>query len=377
MPRSPRNRIWQRSDGRFTVVAERRPERGDFRARAWFKGYRPTHESTQTEEGALHAARAIWEAYCRGDFGGRADAPPATVGELLDRVEEREDLSRATRGSYGRVVKLLVDHLGDERTLRTVNPNDVKRWLDSLTCSEISRATYLRTIKAVFRWAGKQGWMERDPCKGNTIKVRHVMRPWLEHSEWEPFLEACSAGHRVRAVFVLETGLRAGELVHARWEWVQGSLGRRSIRVDHDPETGFRPKWGQARAVPLSKRAEETLESARELWPEGSFIFADRLLSHPNFARANRGACAKAGVTRVDFHGLRRSAGARWLELGFDLLEVSRLLGHQSVTTTERWYAGISPGRLARRFDIVDAADEAMRSGEVLPFRGARKDTEG
>ena len=61
-----------------------------------------------------------------------------------------------------------------------------------------------------------------------------------------------------------------------------------------------------------------------------------------------------------------------WLELGFDLLEVSRLLGHQSVTTTERWYAGISPGRLARRFDLVDAAEEALRAGEVLPFRSPR-----
>ena len=60
--------------------------------------------------------------------------------------------------------------------------------------------------------------------------------------------------------------------------------------------------------------------------------------------------------------------GSQWLALGFELVEVSRLLGHQELSTTARWCMGIPPGRLASRFDLVDGAREAEQTGKAVAF---------
>ena len=75
------------------------------------------------------------------------------------------------------------------------------------------------------------------------------------------------------------------------------------------------------------------------------------------------------GVTDTDTHGLWRTAGAVWLAAGLDIYRVSRLLGHQSVTTTERAYAGLADGHLAAAMDLVDARG-------ALPVVGAAPKTD-
>jgi integrase len=39
----------------------------------------------------------------------------------------------------------------------------------------------------------------------------------------------------------------------------------------------------------------------------------------------------------LHFHDLRREAGSRWLEGGINLLTVSKMLGHASVSMTDRY----------------------------------------
>ena len=67
--------------------------------------------------------------------------------------------------------------------------------------------------------------------------------------------------------------------------------------------------------------------------PSG-FVFSDSGLCSANFALENRLACHWVELTQVDFQGLRRTAGARWLELGIALHDVSRLLGRSETTNT-------------------------------------------
>lgn len=364
--------VFRRSGGGFSVIAERRRDRPTFRVRAWFEGHRRHQEEQPTEARAVAAAEAIWNAFCDGQLSDNLIIPPDTLDELVERFVARGDLSPSTRRSYERCLRLFVTFTGPDRHPASVSRSDVHRWITSLTCKPVSRASYLRQLRACLHWAIRQGFLQKDPCENFRIKVEHTMRSWLEYRDWERFLEACSKAHQIRAAFALETGLRAGEIASARWSWLQGSIGRPSIRIGHDPITGFTPKWGNARAVPLSKKAQEMLEAARRTWGETGFIFASERLASPNFARENRLACDRAGLPRVDFHGLRRSAGARWLELGFELIEVSRLLGHRSITTTDKWYAGISTGRLASRFDLVDRLTQRDDQDNVVVLRRER-----
>lgn len=377
MPRAPKNSVFRKSDGRFNVVVDRRQDHTSFRIRAWFTGDRANSEAATAESDAIRAAENIWEAYRKGLLKKKA-VEPVNLRELLGLFLERSDLTKKTKGSYERAIRPFLDSAGEERSLRTLAENDIVVWISELTCKEVSKATYLRTLRAFFNWTVEQGWMEANPTLELSIKSRPSMRPWLRHDEWEEFLAACSPAHRIRSKFCLETGLRETEICCARWVWLHAVIGRPAIRVAEDPDTGFVPKWGQPRAVPLSAKAQEALDEAKEMWGPDGFIFSEHLITSPNFARENRKACEKANVTKTDFHGLRRSAGARWLELGIPLHDVSKLLGHRDITTTMRWYAGISDAHLARCMDTVDDADRNPVKN-VVPWirRGGKKQGTG
>lgn len=63
-----------------------------------------------------------------------------------------------------------------------------------------------------------------------------------------------------------------------------------------------------------------------------------------------------AGVTDCRPHRIRDAFAVRMLQLGVPIYEVSKLLGHSSVTMTEKWYAKWTPGRLRALEDTLNAA---------------------
>ncbi|MFT6957086.1 MAG: integrase [Halieaceae bacterium] len=48
-----------------------------------------------------------------------------------------------------------------------------------------------------------------------------------------------------------------------------------------------------------------------------------------------------AGLQPTGFHGLRRTFGSKLISNGVNSLRVARLMGHSSVTVTERHYIGL------------------------------------
>lgn len=357
-----RGALWSEGDGKFRVAIYYRAARDSFRVVAGFVGDRQAEETHGGREVAIEAALRIWHAYESGVIEA-ADSPPVTVGELAERVENKPGLRPATRATYRKAWRLLAQAVGAETVAARVKRRDVEAFLSAYSDRPVNAASFLRNLRAGWRWAVAQGWVAQDPTAGISVSVARAMGSWLPFGEWPALLAACSEGHRVRAGFVLETGLRAGEVAAARWSWVQGEVGRRAIVVAPDATTGFVPKWGTARAAPLTARAEEWLAAAGAKWGREGFIFSADGLSEPNFARDTAIAVTRAGVTKVTFHGLRRSAGAHWLDCGVSLLHVSRLLGHSTTRVTEQWYAGVADASLAGAMGLVEEAE--ARSGQL------------
>lgn len=369
MPRvSDRIRL-RHDDGNFRVTVFARKDHDSFRIEYGSRGDRPKSQNTTSEEQAFQLAGAIWAAWLAGEIAAPVKAPE-TADELKVALCERDGLSIDTKRSYNGVWKLLLDVIGPKRSPKKIYPSDVKVMLSKVEGN--TRDSYLRTLRATFGYAVSQGWIVGNPTEGMPFVGVHKLGPWLPFVEWPRYLSACSEDHEIRSGFVLETGLRAGELAAARDVWIVGDIGRRQIKIESDPVTGFEPKGGP-RSVPLTDRAEHWLARARKRWGPGFIFSASGLATTNHFARATADAVKLAGVTATDFHGLRRSCGAHWLDCGLQMYEVSRLLGHADITTTQRWYAALSDSTLVAAIAHVEAARKSVAPVATVTVIGSAK----
>lgn len=370
MPRASTRLRWERTDGRFRVVVFARQDHASYRVEFGFRGDRPASRSAADEPEAVAIASGIWNAY----QGGEIDAPvtaPATMGEMIDIIAEQPEHSLKTRKGYRQTWEQFAAFIG-ERAPHRIFPMDVGAFLARY--SGATRDRYLRELRAGLNYALREKWIVENPCANERQQHKRVMGPFLPVEEWPTYFAGCTPAHRIRSEAVCESGLRAGELAAMRLDWLRGMLRQKSIAIAEDPRSNFVPKWGMARAVPLTKRGMEVIDEAIAMWGAArgeDFVFsADGLSALGNLSAETREACARSGCTTTTFHGLRRSYGAAMLERGVSMHELSRLLGHRDERTTSQWYAGMTDRHLGA---VVARADEARAERGVTSIRSAKR----
>jgi integrase len=143
----------------------------------------------------------------------------------------------------------------------------------------------------------------------------------------------------------LNTGCRKQELLGLEW---------RNVDFDNNLILLEKTKNGTRRSVHLNSICRAVLIRRMgvraELCPDTPWVFFHGTpVTHVNVGGRVKNvktpfatACKKAGIDDVHIHDLRHTATS-WLVMeGVPLLEVSRLLGHKSITQTER-YAHLTP----------------------------------
>jgi integrase len=114
----------------------------------------------------------------------------------------------------------------------------------------------------------------------------------------------------------------------------------------------FKTKGNAERRVPLVGDALKTLRRMKAASDGTGYVFTDRrgLPIKPNrISTRFSDMAAKAGLpSRVTFHSLRHTCGA-WLSMkGVPMRVIQAILGHSSISVTER-YSHLAP-------DTLDAA---------------------
>ncbi len=142
-------------------------------------------------------------------------------------------------------------------------------------------------------------------------------------------------------VFVSLTGLRLGEVVNLKWNYVD--LTESSITIG---SSNFMTKVKKVRIVPLSEKAKRIL---RKYIPKvysvdgNNFVFCKddgMQFSSDYVSKSFKRACRKAGLNeQLHFHSLRISFGSELVRKGVSLFQVQQILGHSNPSTTQRYYA--------------------------------------
>jgi integrase/recombinase XerC len=267
------------------------------------------------------------------------------------RVER--GLSPHTLRAYGSELRRLATFLADRRggadPLCSASLAELRAYLGSRpNCSHATSARRVAALRGFFRYLVREELREDDPSSrlAGPKVPRHLPR-FLQVDEASELVEnpTQQGWYRLRNLALLElaygAGLRASELA---------ALDRGDLDLREALVLVREGKGRKQRRVPFGPPAVQALQrwlAERDL-PLEHPLFLNRhegRLSVRAIHRIVRDAGVNNGVMGVHPHALRHSFATHLLSEGADLRSIQELLGHASLSTTQR-YTHISTEQL-------------------------------
>ena len=161
-----------------------------------------------------------------------------------------------------------------------------------------------------------------------TPKARRKLPTVLNEEESAAALAAPEASPQTRALLTLlyGSGLRISEAMGLRWDDI--SFSAKTLRVRHG-------KGAKERIVPLLDAVTEALTALKKFDAPGERIFTMSVRTAQR--EVSRWAKAAGLPHRVTPHTLRHSFATHLLSSGAHLRAIQELLGHESLSTTQRY----------------------------------------
>jgi len=299
-------------------------------------------------------------------------ALPEEVRRFERWLESERRASPHTLRAYRADLAGYCAHLADAGVpLVPSSPAAVRGWLgrEAGSCGPASLSRKLSTVRSLYRFLVKERLAEANPAR--SVKAPRLPRPLpevLPEEEVAALVEAPARAEplalRDRAFLELlySSGLRVSELVGLDLERLD--LAEALVRV-----TG---KGRKERIVPVGRPALEALRRwleegrpALRAGPEGARGGAALFLNYRGGRLTARSVARRmerwvraAGLPRhVHPHVLRHCFATHLLGNGADLRGIQELLGHASLSTTQR-YTHLDWRRLA---EVYDAAHPRAR----------------
>jgi len=317
-------------------MATIRKLRGKWQAMVRRKGLAPRSKSFDKRTDAEKWARDLeTQVDVAGFVPDTKLAEQTTLAQILARY--RDEISPMKRSASTETIRINAMLRRDvcHRTLALLNSADIAAYRDE-RLKTVAPATVIRELNTISHAIdiAQREWgihLARNPSK----MVRRPSAPKgrtrrLEGDEEQKLLAACDTGRtplmKPLIILAVETGMRRGEMLGLQWNQID--LDKRIVHLSLT-------KNGEARDVPLSTRAVETLKGLMQ-FPNRD---AERVFPvSPNSIRlAWEHLRVRAGVGDLHLHDLRHEAVSRLFEKGLDIMQVSTISGHKTLSMLKRY----------------------------------------
>jgi integrase/recombinase XerC len=300
------------------------------------------------------------EADTNAENGGAMESDVAAF--LLE--QSGRGLSPNTIKAQSQDLEKLAAHAAKEKwSSWNVRPRDVQRLalgLGEKSLDPTSRARILTTVRGFFKWLYETRRLDRNPASGlRNPKLPKRLPNFLTEGESWNLMESIAPIDFVssRARCILEMlyacGLRVSELTGLDFQDLD--MRGRMMRV-----VG---KGGKERAVPFHDAAAEALEtyktfraefiSSKKLPPTAAVFINQRggRLTTTSVREFLSKALGDAAIrAKISPHALRHSFATHLLNKGMDLRAIQELLGHSSLSATQR-YTHLNFDQLAKTYE--------------------------
>ncbi len=276
----------------------------------------------------------------------------AKLSEWMRYLSAEKNLSPHTQRAYGtditQFITFMVEYIGKPPSLDDLSEFDLRSfraWMSQRAmggASAASRARSLSGVKNFLTWMDKRGFMHNAAISNvrSPKQPRKLPRPLYEGQALDFIKDSPNESwtdKRNRALFTLlyGCGLR-----------IQEALGL-DIR-DLPNDEGYMRVMGKGskeRQVPVLKIVEDTINEYRKVCPYPE-EYGRPLFMGARGKRMRQQIAQKAmRELRIEFdlpenatpHALRHSFATHLLQNGANLREIQELLGHASLSTTQRY----------------------------------------
>ena len=274
------------------------------------------------------------------------------IGDFLDYLTYERNVSINTIAAYRDDLESFVAFLCNDYftmgrdliDLRRVDHLTIRAYLAHLARRKLARtsiARHLSALRTFFKYLMREGLAELNPARGVATPKREKHLPSvMQTSDIALLLEqpdlATNLGIRDLAwlEMLYASGLRISELVGIDIDDIE--LRARLVKV--------RGKGSKQRIVPFGSKAEEAVRAylaVREADADENALFVNyrggRITTRSVrrlFDGYLRAASLRAGISP---HTMRHSFATHLLNAGADLRGIQELLGHASLSTTQKY----------------------------------------
>jgi integrase len=151
------------------------------------------------------------------------------------------------------------------------------------------------------------------------------------------------------ALFAVNTGLREMEIISLTWDQID--FVRKVVILSNQNHV---TKSSRVRNVPLNKTAMDVLMQRKATGGTLVFTYKGNRIHQNHFSGKFKKYIIKAGLNpKYNFHSLRHTFASWLVQAGVSIYEVSKLLGHADIKTTQI-YAHLRSDDLKRAVDLLN-----------------------
>jgi len=349
--------------------ASTKPPKGVYlRGAVWWIRYRnggapirrPIGRDRALAERALEEIRRQID---RGDYQARPKPERRTVSAMAAEYLELKAEKRSIRGD----AQMLRDfeQLYGARHLDQITREDLERHLlvrKKAGAGNATRNRILACIRHMLNIAVQAGYIQANPATGIRRAPEASRRKYvLSEQELQAVVDAAAPHLRPILVLAVGTGLRKGDQLGLRWNQVD---------FEHNLIQLWTQKTGEPLEIPLVAWAREALLKLKASANGSSFVLTYQGDGIKDCRTAWEGALRRSGLADrgYRFHDLRRTAASMLHRAGATLVQVQKILGHKSVTTTER-YLGVKWEETAQAINLLNTPGLAAIAEKVSTIR--------
>lgn len=250
------------------------------------------------------------------------------------------------------------------RKLHTITSYEIEKYINVLIVKKLKPKSVNNIIiflKQIFKYAFEQNLILKNPLREvSTIFEPEIDINYLFTEEIKLLLNA----NRFKSiypllVFVLNTGLRIGEIAGLCWDCINFEKRQILVKRTLSRMSGLQ-EYTKTKAIRYLPMNDEVYDLLKFLWKNQKsevFIFTDEtgksLCPDHYSSRHFKAALDLAGIKRIRFHDMRHTFASHYMMNGGNIYDLQKLLGHKDIKTTMK-YAHLSPEHLLEASKVVN-----------------------